>query len=183
MSRSSQFNLPDAEAFEALFHRYKNLVYRLAFLILEDREEAEDALQEVFLQVYRALNTYDPSKGAFTTWLHQITVNHCLNRKRKRRFLSVSLDRLVELFSPPQDSAFHKAEEEEELQQALAQLNERLRMVLILRYFSELSYEEISQILQIPVGTVKSRLARALKALQHKIRQESSRAIEKGVTE
>ena len=75
----------DEEAFAALFHKHKNLVYKTACLMLGSADEAEDVLQEVFLRVHKSLYTFQPSKGAFTTWLHRITVNHCLNRRRQGR--------------------------------------------------------------------------------------------------
>lgn len=173
----------DADAFESLFHRYKNLVYRVAYLILEEKDEAEDALQEVFLQVYRSYHTYNPTKGAFTTWLYRITVNHCLKRRRKQKFSPVHLDDLFSLFPSPPQSMNAVSADEEEVRQAVARLNDPFRVVLILRYFSELSYDEISRILEIPIGTVKSRLARAIKALQRELQKESSRLIEKKVAE
>jgi len=82
----------DEQAFAALFHQYKNLVYKTAYLILGDAHEAEDVLQEVFIKVYRSLHTFQPKKGAFTTWLYRITINHCLNRRRKRHLSFSSLD-------------------------------------------------------------------------------------------
>ena len=73
----------DREAFAALFEQYKNLVFRSAYLILENVHDAEDALQEVFVLVYKSLASFDPGKGAFSTWLYRITINYCLNQRRK----------------------------------------------------------------------------------------------------
>ncbi|MCX8062138.1 MAG: RNA polymerase sigma factor [Anaerolineales bacterium] len=173
----------DSDAFESLFHRYKNLVYRVAYLILEDRHEAEDALQEVFLQVYRAYPTYDSTKGAFTTWLYRITVNYCLKRRRKQKFSMLPLDNLFSLFSSPQHSTIDETGIADEVREAMARLSDQFRVVLILRYFSDLSYDEISRVLEIPIGTVKSRLARAIKMLQRELQKERSRLIEKKVAE
>ena len=160
----------DEEAFAALFHKYKNLVYKTAYLMLGNANEAEDALQEVFLKVHKSLSTFQPSKGAFTTWLHRITVNHCLNRRRKRRIFALSLDEISPTsltgHSPSPES---KLAEEETVQQALKRLSEKQRTVAILRYYWELSYAEIAQILDIPVGTVKSRLNLALKTLRKEL--------------
>ena len=77
----------DGDVFAELFHQHKNLVYRTVYLITGSAQEADDILQEVFIRVHRSLNTYDMSKGAFTTWLYRITVNLCLSRQRsaKRR--------------------------------------------------------------------------------------------------
>ena len=86
----------DTEAFASLFETYKNLVFHTAYLILDNRVDAEDVLQEVFVQVYRSLETYDPARGAFTTWLYRITVNRCINFRRRRSFFNHSLEELSE---------------------------------------------------------------------------------------
>ncbi|MBN1537520.1 MAG: sigma-70 family RNA polymerase sigma factor [Anaerolineales bacterium] len=77
-------------SFAGLFERYKNLVYKTATLMLDDPAEAEDALQEVFVLVYKSLSAYHPERGAFSTWLYRITINQCLMRKRKRRCLWIT---------------------------------------------------------------------------------------------
>ena len=161
----------DEEAFGTLFHEYKNLVYRTAYLMLDDASEAEDVLQEVFYQVHRSLSTFDPTKGAFTTWLHRITVNQCLNRRRRLRLPVLSLERLLFL---PQATYVRSPEDrladEEIIVQELRHLSDKLRATVVLRYYRELSYDEIAQILDIPVGTVKSRLDAALKILRRRLR-------------
>jgi RNA polymerase sigma-70 factor (ECF subfamily) len=160
----------DEEAFAALFHKYKNLVHKTAYLMLGNADEAEDALQEVFVRMYKSLSTFQPSKGAFTTWLHRITVNHCLNRRRKRHLSTLPLDEVSPAslagHSPLPES---RLAEEETILQALKQLSEKLRTVVILRYYWELSYAEMAQILDVPVGTVKSRLNLALRTLRKEL--------------
>ncbi len=160
----------DEEAFAALFNKYKNLVYRTAYLMLDSPEDAEDVLQEVFLQVYRSLPSFDPSKGSFTTWLYRATVNHCLSRLRRRRFLTVSLEKVPPSALTGNSSPQDRLEEGEAVRQALTRLSEKLRVVVILRYYLDLSYAEIAQILDIPVGTVKSRLDLALRTLRRELR-------------
>ena len=160
----------DEVAFAALFHEYKNLVYKTAYLMLGNAGDAEDALQEVFVQVHRSLATFQPSKGAFTTWLHRITMNRCLNRRRKRRLFTLSLDKVSPASLTGHSSSFEsRLAEEETVQQALNRLSEKQRAVVILRYYWDLSYAEMAQILDIPVGTVKSRLNLALKTLRKKL--------------
>lgn len=155
----------DEEAFTTLFHQYKNLVYKTAYLMLDSADEAEDVVQEVFLQVHRSLSTFEPSKGAFTTWLYRVTVNHCLSRQRKRRLLTVSLEKIPPLAQAEHPTFQDRSEDEVAVRQALSRLSEKLRAVVVLRYYWELSYAEIAQILNIPVGTVKSRLDLALRTL------------------
>jgi len=161
----------DKGAFSDLFHKYKNLVYKTAYLMLDNADDAEDVLQEVFIQVHKSLSTFQPSKGAFTTWLYRITVNHCLNRRRKRHLFVLSFDEVSPVLLTDHTSSLESqlAEEEEATQQALGRLSEKLRTVVILRYYWELSYAEIAQILDAPVGTVKSRLNLALKTLHKKL--------------
>ena len=129
----------DEVAFAALFHEYKNLVYKTAYLMLDNAGDAEDALQEVFVQVHRSLPTFRPSKGAFTTWLHRITVNHCLNRRRKRRLFTLPLAEISPtLLANHSPSPEGRLAEEEIVQQALSRLSEKQRAVVILRYYWDL---------------------------------------------
>lgn len=159
--------LNDEDAFAELFHQYKNLVYKTAFLMLGDSGEAEDSLQEIFLQVHKPLASYQAEKGAFTTWLHRITVNYCLNRRRKRRFLWLSLEQITQRLLPQATPTFeYQWGQEDAVRQALKCMSDKLRAVVVLRYYWELSYAEIAQILEIPLGTVKSRLDLALKTLR-----------------
>ena len=160
----------DEGAFSDLLHKYKNLVYKTAYLMVDNADDAEDVLQEVFIQVHKSLSTFQPSKGTFTTWLYRITVNHCLNRRRKRHLFVLSLDEVSPaLLTDHTSSLESQLAEEEATQQALGQLSEKLRTVVILRYYWELSYAEIAQILDAPVGTVKSRLNLALRTLHKKL--------------
>jgi len=170
----------DEEAFAALFQKYKNLVYKTAYLMLGDADEAEDVLQEVFIQVHKSLHTFQPTKGAFTTWLHRVTVNRCLNRRRKRRFSFLSLDE-----SSPSSvtsrwpSSESRTVEEEAVRQAVSRLSEKQQAVVILRYYWELAYSEIAYILDIPLGTVKSRLNLALRTLRKELERETGDALAK----
>ncbi len=152
----------DREAFAALFRQYKNLVFRAAYLTLGDIPDAEDALQEVFLTVHRSLPGYDSHRGAFTTWLYRITINHCLNQRRRLKPDAVPLERagLADEFPGL------RLAEQEALWQAIQKLGGKLRAVVILRYYSDLPYAEIAQILEVPLGTVKSRLDLAVKTLR-----------------
>jgi len=158
----SRAQMGDREAFGALFEQYKNLVYKTAYLILGDAHEAEDALQDVFLLVHKSLTSFDPCKGAFTTWLHRITLNFCLNHRRKRHHPS------LEDVSPTPAIHFPSARlaEEDSLWRATRSLSDKLQAVVILRYYWELPYAEIASILEVPLGTVKSRLDLALKTLR-----------------
>ncbi len=162
----------DKEAFAMLFQQYKDMVYKIAYFMLGDAEEAEDALQEVFLRLYKALPNFDSQKAAFTTWVSRITMNYCLSQRRKRNFSALSLEKasplLIDKNSSPQGQ-LELEEEERAIHQALQRLDKKLRAVVIMRYYLELPYAEIAQALNIPVGTVKSRLNLALKALRREL--------------
>ena len=162
----------DREAFAILFEQYKNLVYKTAYLMLGESAEAEDALQEIFVQVYKSLSGFDPGKAKFTTWLYRVTFNYCLNHRRKKRPFTLPLEDI----SPALQSEFPGARlaEEELLQQAIETLTDKQRAVVILRYFWDLPYAEIAQILDIPLGTVKSRIDLALKTLRKVMEEQES---------
>jgi RNA polymerase sigma-70 factor (ECF subfamily) len=162
----------DRNAFELIFDQYRNLVYRTAFLILGNSDEAEDALQETFLKAYRYLETYKPSKGAFSTWLYRITVNHCLRQRRKLSRIIKPLETYNDEFKQVHSSHEDKLSVEQVVLQMINRLSNKLRIVVILRYFLDLSYLEISQVLDIPIGTVKSRLNRALKNVRKEFKAE-----------
>lgn len=158
----------DREAFAALFEQYKNLVYKTAYLILDDANEAEDALQEVFLLVHKSLSSFDPRKSAFTTWLHRITLNFCLNHRRKRR--PSSLEDVSEILVS--EFPGEQLAEAESILKATRVLSDKQRAVIILRYYWDLPYADIASILDIPLGTVKSRLDLALKTLRKELEEQ-----------
>ena len=161
----------DMNAFETLFRQYEKLVYKTAYLITGSKEAAEDALQEVFVSVWKSRHTYDPNKGKLTTWLHRITVNQCSREKARKAPAAVSLEEkdidLPEMKqqSRPEDVLINKMEYER-LLKALDTLDKKHRTVLVLRYFNDLSYQEIAEALEIPLGTVKSRLNQSLQYLK-----------------
>jgi RNA polymerase sigma-70 factor (ECF subfamily) len=162
----------DREAFALLFEQYKNLVYKTAFLMLGESAEAEDALQDIFVQIYKSLPGFDPGRAAFTTWLYRITFNYCLNHRRKKRYETLPLESI----SPAPRTEFPGTQlaDEEFLRQAIGKLTDKQRAVVILRYFWGLPYGEIAQILEIPLGTVKSRLDLAIKALRNVLAEQET---------
>jgi RNA polymerase sigma-70 factor (ECF subfamily) len=158
---------PDADGvFAACFQQYYPLVYKTSFLLLDTAQDAEDAVQEIFLQVYRRWHTYDPERAARSTWIYRITVNHCTSRRRRAAWRYGILKHWktsppVTLTPSPEASLDHIA-----VQLALKQLSDKLRTVLVLRFYNDLTYEQVAEILEIPVGTAKSRVHSALKALR-----------------
>lgn len=164
----------DVNAFEALFRQYQKLVFRTAYLITGDGETAKDVMQEVFVSVWKSRHTFNPEKGKFTTWLHRITVNKCSRKRRKKQPPFLSLEAAEgKGFEPGSDDIPRELmisrEEYAGLMKALAALDTKHRSVVVLRYFNEFSCEEIAQIADIPLGTVKSRLHYALKSLRQEL--------------
>lgn len=160
------------EAFEELVRLYENKVYTLAVRMCGSQEDAGDIAQEAFLSAWRGLPSFR-GEAEFATWLYRLTTNAAIDhlRRMKKQRGEVSLDdeelRLTAVDSSPspQESA-----EGVELRQAVAagmkRLSEDHRQVLVLREMQELSYEEIAQVLEVDLGTVKSRISRARKALR-----------------
>ena len=172
--KSNKWQSGDTAAFEALFRQYERLVYRTAYLITGSKEAAEDALQEVFVSVWRSRHTYDSNKGKLTTWLHRITVNQCSREKARKAPAVVSLEEKgIDLpetkhQSQPEDVLINKMEYDR-LLKAMDALDTKHRSVLVLRYFNDLSYQEIAESLGIPLGTVKSRINHSLRCLKGQV--------------
>ena len=161
-------------AFDALFERHKDYVYRVAFFITRNSGDAEEVVQETFIDVLRALPRYDTAGPArFETWLYRVTINRCRSRYRRKRLPSADWDDMVELIErvvnghpnhQPEPTAVGR-EQKATLWGAVDQLPDAHREVVLLRYQSEMSYQEIAQALDINLGTVKSRLYNAHKKL------------------
>lgn len=164
----------DMQAFDDLVTKYQSKVINMAYGMLSDKEDAYDAAQEVFLKIYKYIGNFR-GQASLSTWIYRITVNVCNDFLRKRgRKIVVSLsqenddDKMKEI--PDESSAPHEhAERNEtciEVREAISQLKEEYRQVILLYDIEGLSYEEISDVVRCPVGTVKSRLNRARKALR-----------------
>lgn len=174
MTDQDKWQTGNMAAFEALFRQYEKLVFKTAYLLTGSRDKAEDALQEVFVSVWKSRHTYSQNKGKLTTWLHRITVNQCSREKARKAPTSVSLEEkgidLPEMkhHSQPEDTLISKMEYAR-LLKAMDALDTKHRSVLVLRYFNDLSYQEIAEALEIPLGTVKSRLNQSLKYLKEQM--------------
>ncbi|HET8631468.1 MAG TPA: sigma-70 family RNA polymerase sigma factor, partial [Thermomicrobiales bacterium] len=162
----------DRAAFARLVERHKRLVYGLAYRLLGDAADAEDAAQETFVRAYTRLGTYAP-EHRFAAWLGAICSHHCIDclRARRRRVPTVALgkvaesDRFIGQLEGPEDYALRRADRDE-VQRLLGALLPQYRLILTLRYFHDLSYNEIAATLGEPVSTVRMRLFRARAAFQ-----------------
>jgi RNA polymerase sigma-70 factor (ECF subfamily) len=180
-SLASKLRDGEAGALEEAYRRHGTGVYRLCLRILGRAPDAEDATQEIFLKLLERASSFD-GRSRLTTWIHRIAVNHCLNHLEKERLRdSASLARDEDLAGAPADSPFERltrAEAGERLQRLLLRLSPEHRVAIVLREIEELSYEEIAQTLEVPVGTVMSRLARARERLVLLARVREPRTIE-----
>ena len=170
----------DKAAFGKLIEAFQGPVYNLAYRMLNNSGEAEEAAQEAFVRAWTKLNMYDP-KRKFSTWLLSITSNYCIDQIRKRRALLLSIDEPL----PPHpaltsdkakgpEAQMASSEQQDLVQRLLQELPEEYRTAVILRYWQEMSYEEIAETTGSTISAIKSRLFRARKQL-------AEISIEKGI--
>jgi RNA polymerase sigma-70 factor (ECF subfamily) len=149
-----------------LFERHWNRAWRVALAITQNRAYADDAAQQAFERAFRGIAAFD-ARSSFATWLHRIVVNQSLNTLRNERRRAEPVE--------PEPRGFGAADERfEEVAAALAVLPEERRLVLILRYWLDLTPPEIGDLLDIATGTVNSRLARALEDLRRELEVENA---------
>ncbi len=163
------------DAFEVLVERYKDAVQNLAYRMLSNVTEAEDVTQEVFVRAYTQLATYKPAHK-FSTWLLSIASHLAIDQLRRRRFLALPLEDvpflewITDLGAGPEQSAL-EGEQQDEIQAYLQRLPGKYRAVILLRYWYDLSYEEIAMALNLTPALVKARLHRARELLARYIQE------------
>jgi len=173
----------DERAFRELVEAHRDRVFNITYRMLGDRAEAEDVAQEVFITVFKSIETFR-QESKFSTWLYRVAVNHCKNRikylarrhDRKREELNETSEHVNGVAQPSlraaqPDRALEGVQMEVLLQEAIADLEPEHREVVILRDVEDLSIEEICEITKLPDGTVKSRLHRARLVLRKKLQR------------
>lgn len=163
----------DCEAFAPLIERYKLSIYRLVYRMVRNRDDAEDLVQEILIKAYHGIKTFKAGYRFFP-WLSRIAVNHTLNFIKREKKVEVQRFEWVEDQDLDKNDPVKMVERKmlrEKILKAMEQLTEDYRVVLILRVEEGLSYEEISQTLNIPRGTVMSRLARARQRLKEILKE------------
>jgi RNA polymerase sigma-70 factor (ECF subfamily) len=162
----------DMRALEALFHKYQTKIYQTALGVTRDPHMAEEVLQDTFFRLYRHAGRLDASQP-LGPWLHRVTINLCYTRLKRWRLWTDSFHSLADRFFSPLSQSPERTAENNELQvllqAALEQLDPKHRAVLILYYLHDYSLTEIANIVDVPVGTVKSRLFHARKLLKHQL--------------
>src|SRR4030095_12451679 len=159
----------DVAAFEPLVEKYRGRVWRLAYQVLRDREEALDCAQEAFVRAFQSLSRFR-GQSAFYTWLFRITVNVATDRPRARgargRAFGTEAARTAPDPSGKPDDAALDAERRDRIHRALDSLPLKARTIIMLSDIEGLSYREIAQVLNCPIGTVMSRLHNARRKLR-----------------
>ncbi len=155
----------DSGAFAVLVERYDRAVYHLAYRTLHDVEEARDTAQEAFFKAYRSLHTFKP-EAKFSTWIFAITYHACCDRlNRRKRYSNDELPERADP-SPGPERTVIALDEARRLRQAIESLPEKYRTVITLYHLQGQQYEEIAQVLGLPMGTVKTHLFRAKEHLR-----------------
>jgi RNA polymerase sigma-70 factor (ECF subfamily) len=165
----------DAAAWEEIVQRYHRRIYNICYRFAGSGDDAQDLTQEVFIKMYRTLNTYDVERAAFMTWVTTVTRNLLVDhfRKTKHDRMTDSLDApisehedamplsdRIEDSSLPPDARVQSRETRESVHHALQKLSPELREAVILRDLQDMDYREIATVLRVPEGTVKSRINR-----------------------
>lgn len=172
----------DRQAFEELVELYKDKIYHLAYRMLGSRGEAEDIVQETFLRVYTNLDRYDENQK-FSTWIYRIGTNLCIDRLRKRK-PTYSLDADMpegdgadwysmlpsEEETPEEELVL--SETQQQIRKAIETLPSKYKSVVVLRYLHDMSLQEISEVLKMPVTTIKTRVHRGREYLRKKLEPE-----------
>ncbi|MDQ6595490.1 RNA polymerase sigma factor SigW [Bacillus salipaludis] len=170
----------DQDAFADIVEIYKNSVYQLCYRMIGNRHEAEDLAQEAFLRAYMNIHTFNQDLK-FSTWLFRIATNLCIDRIRKKKpdyYLDaevagtegLTMYSQIPSQTKPPESEVESLELHETVQKEILKLPEKYRSVIVLKYIEELSLNEISEILDMPLGTVKTRIHRGREALRQQLR-------------
>jgi len=176
----------DQSAFTELLDRYKESVFYLLMKMVNNRDDAEDLTIEAFGKAFKNIEQYTPNY-AFSTWLFRIATNNCIDFIRKKRMTTVSLDKsfmnddggemTMDVRSEtldPEENLIRK-QKNVLMQSLVTKLKPRYRVLVEMRYFQELSYEEIAEKLDLPLGTVKAQLFRSREFLYNIIRNQQDR--------
>jgi len=175
----------DEAAYRNLLENYRGALYNLLFKMVRNKEETEDLVQEAFMKAFKALPSFN-EEYAFSTWLYKIAINNCIDHMRKKKLKTYSINKPVQSkdgeldrefpdTSMSPDKSILSEERSNIIESAIDELPENYKTAIIMRHSEEKSYEEISQILNIPLGTVKARIFRAREMLKKKLKDKAIR--------
>ncbi|MEE4312237.1 MAG: sigma-70 family RNA polymerase sigma factor [candidate division KSB1 bacterium] len=170
----------DQKAYTEILCRYRTAIYNLIYKMVRNHEETEDLVQEAFIKAFSSLATFN-EEYAFSTWLYKIAINNCIDHFRKKKLKTFSIDTPIQSkdgvitrefsdtsFVP--DRTLLSKEKSRLIQEAIDRLPEKYKVSIVLRHNEDRSYEEISKILDIPLGTVKARIFRAREMLKKELK-------------
>jgi RNA polymerase sigma-70 factor, ECF subfamily len=172
----------EEEAFSLIYDRYRQRIHATVYRIIQDAAEAQDATQEVFVKLYRSLSDWNGSKAKFSTWLYRMAANHAIDcwrarRRRRESQPSESSDRETSTVLPVDEAiltplgALEKRESIDQIRRCVDDLPELQKKVFLLRYFQELKLEEIAEMENCSLGTVKTSLFRATHTVRRAVRR------------
>jgi len=172
----------DQQAFKEILDRYRGPVFSVIVKMVRNKEEAEDLAQEAFIKAFNSLSSFN-AQYAFSTWLYKIAINNCIDHFRKKKLKVCSLDKPMTAkdgdikrefpdVNLTADRDLLDTEKNKIIQDAIEELPEKYRMSIVYRHQEEKSYEEIAELMDIPLGTVKARIFRAREMLKKKLKHQ-----------
>jgi RNA polymerase sigma-70 factor (ECF subfamily) len=170
----------DGKAYDELVLLYNDAVFSVIFRMVHNRREAEDLVQDAFIKAYNSIDSFNEAY-AFSTWLFKIATNNCIDFFRKRKIRTYSMDQPIRYkddeiqpeYADPGEDAEHEmlsVEKSRLIKQAIDDLSPKYKEPIILRHQLEKSYEEIAEIMNLPLGTVKARIFRAREMLKKSLK-------------
>jgi len=170
----------DQKAYQTIFEAYEQRIFHIIVKIVRNSEEAQDLVQETFIKAFGSLKSYNPDYR-FTTWLYKIAANTSIDYIRKKKIQTMSLDQPIETkdgevgmevadMSHHPEREYSEKEKRLSISEAIDSLPEKYKQVIIMRHQEDKSYEQIAELLKVPVGTVKARIFRARELLKKKLK-------------
>lgn len=161
----------EESAYATVYNLYAEMIYRLCYSLLGHKEDAEEVLQDTFEYAFRKLERYDSGRAGFKTWLYQIAISRCRNKRRRKwlptlPFAKLRGEELEDRHAASPDEALDLTEQQTFVWAAMRQLSSKQREVTVLRYYDGLTYSEIGDILSIPTKTAESRMRLAHQRLK-----------------
>ncbi len=159
------------DAYAHIINKYKNQLYATILRMTKNPQDAQDLVQEAFIKVYHQLGKFD-GKGSFSSWMYRVAINHCMDEFRKKRYkmmqVEINEEKVVNSNNP--EVIFLKNEKNRQLERLIATLPEDERLIILLRYVNDLSYIEISELVQLPLSNVRNKLHRAKKKMRDTVK-------------
>ncbi|MFC5590852.1 RNA polymerase sigma factor [Sporosarcina soli] len=163
----------DKQSYAHIINKYKNPLYATILRMTKNPHDAQDLVQEAFIKVYEQLGKYDQT-GSFSSWLYRVAINHCMDEFRKKRYKmkQIEIEEGTMICADTPELLFFKNEESRRLERLIATLPEDERVIILLRYVNELSYQEIGDLVDVSLATVRNKLHRAKKKLREIVKRE-----------